>query len=195
MSEVAALRQQIELTCEGMQRGLTGYAGVARHRFIAQKHRELQTYQEQLANHIGEELSITILTQLYDKSHNTIKPNQVEEEEKDMNKEPDFKLGTALSVTQIKVPPYFNEDVDSHVRRILQEHHITLDEYPQFFLLRFPDGSIMKEELPRIRYPRYEIQLPDAYIFYASQQETGLYALRFKIDELPEDLQRRYEDL
>ncbi|MDQ2888420.1 MAG: hypothetical protein M3Y39_20335 [Chloroflexota bacterium] len=53
-SEIARIRQQIDLELDAMKRGLSGLAaGTARHAFIEAKMRRVGEYEEQLAEHIG----------------------------------------------------------------------------------------------------------------------------------------------
>ncbi|GCE09488.1 hypothetical protein [Dictyobacter aurantiacus] len=68
-SQVAVLRQQIELICDSMHQGLSGLAaGTARHTFIVRKHMELQSAQEQMAHVIGDEKSIVAMCEIYERS-------------------------------------------------------------------------------------------------------------------------------
>jgi hypothetical protein len=66
LSEVARLRQQIELELEAMQRGLTGIAaGTARHDFIHAKMQRIGSCQDKLAEHVGTTTATTMVCQLY----------------------------------------------------------------------------------------------------------------------------------
>lgn len=68
-SQVAALRQNIETICFSMHQGLSGLAaGTARHTFIVHKHTELQYAQEQLAHVIGDDQSIAVMCEIYNRS-------------------------------------------------------------------------------------------------------------------------------
>lgn len=64
-SEVAQLRQQIELECEAMQQALTGFAQSASHQFIHQKYANLEIAQHQLATLVGEEEATNIMVSVY----------------------------------------------------------------------------------------------------------------------------------
>ena len=66
-SEVKRLRQQIELTCESMNRGLAGYAVSARHDIIQSKYRKLEMYHIALERLVGEENALSIMTETYNK--------------------------------------------------------------------------------------------------------------------------------
>ena len=65
MSEVARLRQQIELECEAMHRALEGYAVVSSHAIIQHKYEQLGKYQEQLASLVGEQEAMQTVVETY----------------------------------------------------------------------------------------------------------------------------------
>ena len=65
-SEVQQLREQIDLEIESMRRGLHGVAaGVAKHQFIEARMHQLGMYEDQLAQHVGEERAIAFSCQAY----------------------------------------------------------------------------------------------------------------------------------
>ena len=64
-SEVARLREQIELELEAMQRGLHGLAITARHDFIVARLDRVGTYQDKLADQVGYPSATEIVCQLY----------------------------------------------------------------------------------------------------------------------------------
>ena len=65
-SEVAQLRQQIELQLEAMQHGLQGFAvGTSRHAFIVARMERIGAYQDRLAEQVGESAAIQIVCSLY----------------------------------------------------------------------------------------------------------------------------------
>jgi folate-dependent phosphoribosylglycinamide formyltransferase PurN len=65
-SEVARIRQQIELELAAMRLGLSGLsAGTARHQFIEAKMQRLGKYEEQLAEHIGKTKAEQVYCQAY----------------------------------------------------------------------------------------------------------------------------------
>ncbi len=64
-SEVARLREQIELELEAMQRGMRGLAITARHDFILARLDRVGTYQDKLADQIGYTEATEIVCQLY----------------------------------------------------------------------------------------------------------------------------------
>jgi hypothetical protein len=64
-SEVTRLRYLIELECEAMERGLTGYAATARHEIVSHKYMQLAMYREQLEQLIGKTQSTKTLVEIY----------------------------------------------------------------------------------------------------------------------------------
>lgn len=65
-SEVARLREQIELQLLAMQQGLRGLAsGSARHAFIQARMQRIGEYQVDLARQIGEQDADQVLWNLY----------------------------------------------------------------------------------------------------------------------------------
>lgn len=65
-SEVARLREQIELQMLAMQRGLRGLSsGTARHAFIQTRMQRIGEYQDNLARQIGEQEADRLLWGLY----------------------------------------------------------------------------------------------------------------------------------
>ena len=66
-SEVARLRQQLELECQAMLRGLHGYAITAQHQIIDQKYQAFGTYQQVLETLVGKDEAISIAVEIYSK--------------------------------------------------------------------------------------------------------------------------------
>jgi hypothetical protein len=65
-SEVARLREEIELQLEAMQRGMYGFAsGTARHTFIRARMDRISEYQHSLTNVIGERDADQLVCNLY----------------------------------------------------------------------------------------------------------------------------------
>lgn len=54
-SEVAHIKQRIQGEIEGMRRGFNGFAMVSQHQVIAHRHEALGSYQDQLAQTVGED--------------------------------------------------------------------------------------------------------------------------------------------
>ncbi|GCE08904.1 hypothetical protein KDH_15020 [Dictyobacter sp. S3.2.2.5] len=66
MSEVAKLRQQIELELVAMRRGLSGLScGDARHAFIRARMDRVGVCQDRLAHHLGESDATLVVCELY----------------------------------------------------------------------------------------------------------------------------------
>lgn len=66
MSEIAQLRQRIELELLAMRRGLSGLSsGTARHEFIHARMDQVGRCQDCLADQVGEHTAATMVCQLY----------------------------------------------------------------------------------------------------------------------------------
>ena len=65
VSEVAFLRQQIELVCQSMNQALHGYSITAKHSIISSKYQALDVYHEQLKDIVGEHEAIEIICTTY----------------------------------------------------------------------------------------------------------------------------------
>lgn len=65
-SEVARLRQEIELQLEAISRGMRGFATAStRHAFIRARMDRLDAYQSSLAKELGEEAADEMIYELY----------------------------------------------------------------------------------------------------------------------------------
>ncbi len=65
-SEVARLRQQIEMQLVAMRQGLSGLSsGSARHAFITARMERIGAYQERLADQLGENAATLLVYGLY----------------------------------------------------------------------------------------------------------------------------------
>ena len=64
-SEVARLRQQLEMECIAMQQGLTGYAVTARHEIIQRRYKAVGHCQKQLEQLVGKEEAAFITAETY----------------------------------------------------------------------------------------------------------------------------------
>ncbi len=68
-SEVALLRQQIELQLVAMRRGLSGFAsGAARHDFISARMEHIGVCQETLADYLGTTDADALVCNLYNEA-------------------------------------------------------------------------------------------------------------------------------
>lgn len=66
VSEIARLRQQIELEMDAMRYAFSGFAlGTARHAFIHKKLERIGACQDSLAHHIGENAAHQFVCSLY----------------------------------------------------------------------------------------------------------------------------------
>lgn len=65
-SEIARLRQQIEMQLVAMRQGLSGFSsGSARHAFITARMERIGAYQESLAGQLGESAATLLVYGLY----------------------------------------------------------------------------------------------------------------------------------
>ncbi len=68
-SEVAHLREQVELEYEAMMRGLNDFAeGSAIHEFISARMARVEGYHHELAEELGESEATQIICELYNKA-------------------------------------------------------------------------------------------------------------------------------
>ena len=68
-SEVARLREQVELEYAAMMQGLTGFAeGSAMHAFISARMARVEGYHDKLAQELGEDEATQIICDLYNKA-------------------------------------------------------------------------------------------------------------------------------
>jgi hypothetical protein len=65
VSEIAQLRQQIELECEALQRALYGYAVVASHEVITRRYEALAVYKDELEKLVGKDEANRVLYEAY----------------------------------------------------------------------------------------------------------------------------------
>jgi hypothetical protein len=64
-SEIARLRQLIELECQSMEQGLTGYAITARHDIISHKYNQIDAYRKRLEQLIGKTQAKEAILEIY----------------------------------------------------------------------------------------------------------------------------------
>jgi hypothetical protein len=64
-SEIARVREHIELECAAMHQALTGFALTAQHEIIQRKYETLGHYHEQLEQLVGEKEAAIITTEIY----------------------------------------------------------------------------------------------------------------------------------
>lgn len=63
-SEVARLRQQVELECQAIQH-LMDFSAVASHRVIDRRYRNLDQYRDQLKSLVGDDQATSIVVDIY----------------------------------------------------------------------------------------------------------------------------------
>jgi hypothetical protein len=106
-SEVARIRQQIELESAAMKFAMDGFATVAKHDFISHKYEAIGTCQEQLETLVSEEEATDITVQTY---------NQVmDSDEQDVH--PSRSLSPATPLHQLKTPPLIDQ-----AKKVIREH-------------------------------------------------------------------------
>lgn len=66
-SEVARIRNEIELTCQAMREGLNGFSQAGAHFIVRLRYHTLEGYTNQLATHVGDEQATDELTRIYNK--------------------------------------------------------------------------------------------------------------------------------
>jgi predicted DNA-binding protein YlxM (UPF0122 family) len=66
-SEIARLKDQIEIVCRAMNQMLYGYARTACHDIINHKYNALETYHEQLEILVGEQQALEIVIETYNR--------------------------------------------------------------------------------------------------------------------------------
>jgi hypothetical protein len=98
-SEIARIRQQIELESVAMQLAMHGFATVAKHEFISRKYDTIGKYQEQLKTLIGEEQATVTTVEIYN--------HVMESDEQDMHTLKGITLPVPLH--QLKTPPIIDE--------------------------------------------------------------------------------------
>lgn len=66
-SEVARIREQIDLEIAASRRGCTGYAVVSRHDIITNHYGRLSDYMEELRGHIGTQAALELVIEALDR--------------------------------------------------------------------------------------------------------------------------------
>jgi hypothetical protein len=64
-SEIVRLRRLIELECQSMEQGLTGYAVTARHDIISHRYNRIDEYRKQLEQLIGKAQAKKAILEIY----------------------------------------------------------------------------------------------------------------------------------
>ena len=164
-SEIARIRQQIELESAAMKFAMYGFATVAKHEFISHKYDAIGKCQEQLGTLVSEKEATDITVQTY---------NQVmDSDEQDVPSS--RSLSPATPVHQLKTPPMIDE-----AKKVIQEHGCEIVEYADHCVVTFPEGTMREEIFPRMYNARYTITLPDGIQMremYDRWQENSLLFL------------------
>jgi hypothetical protein len=146
MSEVARIRQQIELESAAMKLAMDGFATVAQHEFISHKYDAIGTCQQRLETLVGEEKATDITVQTY---------NQVMDSD-EQNIQPSKSLMPSVPLHQLKTPPMFDE-----AQKVIRRYGCEIVEYADHCIVTFPEGTMREEIFPRLYNARYTITLPD----------------------------------
>jgi hypothetical protein len=148
-SEVAQLRQQIELESVAMKLAMYGFATVAKHEFITHKYDTIGTYQEQLSAHVGEQQATQITVEVY---------TRVMEQEGEQGMQGKSYVTAPLPLHHLSTPPMIDE-----ARELIKQHGCEVFEHPNHCVVMFPEGTMRREIFPRLSCERYEITLPDGF--------------------------------
>ncbi|MFL5692309.1 MAG: hypothetical protein ACJ795_10925 [Ktedonobacteraceae bacterium] len=145
-SEIARIREQIELESAAMKFALYGFATVAKHEFISHKYDAIGKCQEQLGALVGEEEATDITAQTY----NYVMDND------ELDVQSSKSLPPSVPLHQLKTPPMIDE-----AKRMMRENGCTIVEYLDHCIVTFPQGTLRTESFPRLYNERYQITLPD----------------------------------
>ena len=165
-SEIARIRQQIELESVAMQLAMHGFATVAKHEFISRKYDTIGKYQEQLKAIIGEEQATDITVEIYN--------HVMESDEQDMHTLKGLTLPVPLH--QLKTPPIIDE-----AKKAMEEHGCEIVEYADHCVVTFPEGTMRAEIFPRMYNERHTITLPNGFqireMYDRCQEQSLLFLL------------------
>lgn len=148
-SEVARLRQQIELESVAMKLAMDGFATVAKHEFITHKYDAIGTCQQQLSAHVGEQQATQITVEVY---------TRVMEQEGEQGMQGERNVTMPVSLHQLTTPLMIDE-----AREIIKLHGCEVCEYSDQCVVTFPEGTMRREIFPRLPCERFEITLPDGF--------------------------------
>ena len=166
MSEVARIRQQIELESAAMKLALYGFAAVAKHEFISHKYEAIGKCQEQLRALVGEEEALDITVQTYNLA--------MEREEHGMDMDTSMGITPPTSLHQLKTPPMIDE-----AKKWMREHGCKVVENADYCVVIFPEGTMRAEIFPRLYNERYQITLPDGFQIREMYDRCKEYSLLF----------------
>ena len=164
-SEIARIRQQIELESAAMKLAMDGFATVARHEFISRKYDAIGKCQEQLQTLTCEQEATQITVETY---------TMVMEQEGERSM-PDFKdIARPLPLRQLTTPPLLEE-----AKEMIKQHGCEIVEHADYCVVTFPEGTRRAEIFPRLYNERYIIMLPDGFqireMFERCQEQSLLF--------------------
>lgn len=81
-------------------------------------------------------------------------------------------LSGKLKVTPVRVP-----ELDPRLRVMLEEHHCTIEEDQEWFIVTYPQGTTKQEWYPRTADVRFKILLPDGFEILEVEGYTGKMAV------------------
>ena len=133
-SEIARIRQQIELESVAMQLAMSGFATVAKHEFISRKYDAIGKCQEQLQTLTGEQEATQITVEAY-----TLAMEQ--EGERSMQGFKD--MARPLPLHQLTTPPLIEA-----AKEMIKQHGCEIVEHADYCLVTFPEGTRRAEIFP-----------------------------------------------
>ena len=87
----------------------------------------------------------------------------------------------------------FNREIGNYCVGALRKHNCVLSIAPDSYDVFLPEGTTLKEMLPRVMNGRYIVKLPDGFEMEAVyNRHTDLYSLKMPVSILPEKLQKKY---
>ena len=166
-SEVARIRQQIELETTAMKLAMNGFATVAKHTFISHKYDAIGKCQEKLTTLVGEEQASNITVETYN--------DVMERDEQDTDVSQSIR--PPISLCQLKTPPMTDE-----AKTTMREHGCGVVEHADHYRVFFPEGTMRTEIFPRLYNERYTITLPDGFqireMYDRCQEQSLLFLLQ-----------------
>src|SRR5258708_32673041 len=125
-SEVARIRQQIELESAAMKFAMDGCATVAKHEFISHKYDAIGKCQEQLGTLVSEEEATDITGQTY---------NQVMDSD-EQYVQPARSLAPATPLHHLKTPPMTDE-----AKKVIREYGCETAKYANHCMVTLPEAT------------------------------------------------------
>lgn len=161
-SEVARIREQIELESAAMRLALYGFAAVGKHSFIAHKYEAIDKCQEQLVAVLGEEQATALTVESYNRIM-------------DSGEQP---LATCITsptpLHHLKTALLLDT-----AKEILMRHDCDIREQHDACIVSFPEGTMRAAISPQLTNQRFEIVLPDGYRLIEMDDNTQELNLLF----------------